>query len=106
MNLITLSGLTISLDHILVDSVFSASITIVHSNRESRRRRQSRRRAAAEIVRLVRRLLRCKITPRYDNFFYTGGAPGSPEASDVRADDGGGPWPSLPPGGDGHRRRK
>ena len=79
MDLITLSGLTVSLDRILVDSVFGASVTIVHSDRESRRRRQSRRRAAVAIVRLVRRLLRRKTTPRYDTL-YTGGAPGPPEA--------------------------
>ena len=31
-----------------------------------------------------------EITPRYENL-YIGGAPGPPEASDLRVDDGGGP---------------
>ena len=68
MNLIALSdlSLTISLDHILVDSILDAAIAIVHSNRKGRRRRQSRQRAAVAIVRLVRRLLRRETTPRYE----------------------------------------
>ena len=49
---------------------------------------------------LAARLLRRKITPRYETLS-TGGAPGPPEASNVRADDGGGPWPPLPHGGSG-----
>ena len=80
MDLITLSGLTVSLDRILVDSVFGASVTIVHSDRESRRRRQSRRRAAVAIVRLVRRLLRREIGPSYHNLCTTG-APAPTDAS-------------------------
>ena len=37
MDLIALSDLAVSLDHILVDSVFGAAIPIVHSDREGRR---------------------------------------------------------------------
>ena len=55
--------------------------------------------------RLLRRLTRREISPRYQTLS-TEGAQGPPEASDVRADDGGGPWLPLPPGGDGHHRRK
>ena len=43
------------------------------------------------IVRLVRRLLRRKITPCYKTL-YTGGAPGPREASDVRVNDDDGPY--------------
>ena len=39
--------------------------------------------------RLLRRLTRRKISPRYQTLS-TEGAPGPPEASDVREDDGGG----------------
>ena len=48
------------------------------------------------------RLLCLEITPHYKTLS-TGGAPGPPEASDVQADDGGGPWlPLLPSGSGGH----
>ena len=39
--------------------------------------------------------MRRKIASRYRTLS-TEGAPGPPEASNVRADDGGGPWPQLP----------
>ena len=55
--------------------------------------------------RLLRRLTRREIVSRYRTLS-TEGAPGPPEASDVRADDGGGPWPPLPPGGRGGHGRK
>ena len=90
MDLITLSGLSVSLDHVLVDSVFGTAIAIVHSDREGRRRQQLRRRAAAAIAPLVRQLLHRKITPCYETL-YTEGAPGPPEASNVRGIDDGGP---------------
>ena len=62
MNLIALSGLTVSLGPI-VASVFDAAIAIVHGDRDGHRGRRSRRRAAVAIVRLVRRLLRREIAP-------------------------------------------
>ena len=49
--------------------------------------------------RLLRRLTRHENSPRYQTLS-TEGAQGPPEASDVRDDDGGGPWPPLPPGGE------
>ena len=55
--------------------------------------------------RQLRRLTRHEIASRYRTLTAEG-APGPPEASDVRADDGGGPWPPLPPGGRGRHRRK
>ena len=55
--------------------------------------------------RLLRRLMRREISPRYQTLS-TEGAQGPPEASNVRADDGGGSWPPLPPGGRPHHRRK
>ena len=56
MDLIALSGLTVSLDHSLVASVFGTVIVIVYSDRESRLCQLLRRRAAVVIARLVRRL--------------------------------------------------
>ena len=55
--------------------------------------------------RLLRRLTRHKITSRYTTLTAEG-APGPPEASDVRADDGGGPcavsdWAEAAAGGTG-----
>ena len=54
MDLIALSGLTVSLGPILVASVFDAAIAIVHGDRDVHRGRRSRRRAAVAIVCLVR----------------------------------------------------
>ena len=55
--------------------------------------------------RLLRRLTRRKISPRYQTLS-TEGALGPPEASGVRADDGGGSWPPLPPSGSGGHDQK
>ena len=55
--------------------------------------------------RLLRRLTRREISPHYQTLS-TEGAQGVPEASDVRTDDGGGPWPPLPPGGSGGHYQK
>ena len=63
MNLIALSGLTVSLGPILVASVFDAAIGVVHGDRDGHRGRRSRPRAALPILRLVTRLLRREIAP-------------------------------------------
>ena len=55
--------------------------------------------------RLLRRVTRREISPRYQTLS-TEGAQGPPEASDVLADDGDGPWPLLPPGGSGDHCQK
>ena len=88
---------TISQDYLLIDLSPGGAIPIVYDDRDGRRR------AACDNVRrrhLLRRLTRREISPHYQTLS-TEGAPGPPEASDVRADDGGGPWPPLPPGGRG-----
>ena len=64
-------------------------MVIVHGDAGHRGRR-SRRRAAATIIRLGRRLLRRKITTRYETL-YTGGALGPPEANNVQGIDDVGP---------------
>ena len=94
MGIIALSGSTISLDHILVDSVFGAAIVIIHSDREGRRRRRSRRPAVVAIFRLVRCLLHRKITSRCE-ILCNRGAPGPPEASNVQGIDDGGPYADV-----------
>ena len=81
----------------IVVSLLDGAITVAHGDREAvavddcdgvRRRR------------LLRRLTRRENSPRYETLS-TEGAQGPPEASVVRADDGGGPWPPFPPGGSG-----
>ena len=87
---------TISHDHLLIDRSPGGDIPIVYDDRAD-----GRGRAACDSVRrrhLLRRLTRREISPRYQTLS-TEGAPGPLEASDVRADDGGGPWPPLPPSG-------
>ena len=74
----------------LIDSIFDVAIAIVHIDCDGRlrdtrggvRRRTSRH--------LIRRLLRSEMPPCYETL-YTRGAPGPPEASDVRDIDDGGP---------------
>ena len=51
--------------------------------------------------RLLRRVTRRENSPRYQTLS-TEGAQGPLEASDVRHDDSGGPWPPLPPDGRGN----
>ena len=85
----------ISLGRVLIDSGLGGAIFTVYDDRDGRRR------ATCEGMRrrrLLRRLTRRKIASRYRTLS-TEGAPGSPEASDVWDNDGGGPWPPLPPGG-------
>ena len=99
---IALACRTISLDQVLKDPVPSGAIPIVYDDQDGRRR------AACDGVRrrrLLRRLTRREISPCYQTLS-TDGAPEPPEASDVRADDGGGQWPPLPPGGRGGHGRK
>ena len=107
MDLIAISGLTFSLGDILVGSILGGAIAIVYGDREGRYRQRSRRRAAVATVRLVRRLLRRKITTRYETL-YTGGAPGPPEANDVQGIADGGPCADADgadwSGSRGHRR--
>ena len=77
-------------------------MVIVYGNRGGRRR------AACDGVRrrrLLRRLTRCEISPRYQTLS-TEGAQGPPEASGMWDDDGGGPWPPLPPDGSGNHGLK
>ena len=84
---------TISQDHLLIDRSPGGAIPIVYDDRDGRRR------AACDSVRrchLLRRLTRREISPRYQTLS-TEGAQGPPEASYVRADDGGRPWSPLPP---------
>ena len=69
-----------SLGLILIDYALGAAIRIAYGDRDGHRGRRSRRRAAVAIVRLVRRLLRRKIAPSYDNLC-TAGAPAPTEAS-------------------------
>ena len=83
---IALACLTISQDHILIDRSPGSAIPIVYDDRDGRRRERSCRRMSRC---LAARLLRCKISPWYRTLS-TEGALGPPEASDVRADDGGG----------------
>ena len=92
---IALAWRTIISDHVRIYPVPDGAIPIVYDDRDGRRR------AACDSVRrrhLLRRLTRREISPRYQTLS-TEGAQGPPEASDVRADDGGRPWPPLPPGG-------
>ena len=98
--LIALTCQTISSYHALIDPSIGGAISIVHGDRYGLRRGRFQwpRRCTSRC--LARRLLRREISPRYRTLS-TGGAQGPPEASDVRVDDGGGPWPPLPPGGSG-----
>ena len=92
---IALACLTISQDHVLIDRSPGSAIPIVYDDRDGCRR------AACDGVRrrrLLRRLTRRENSPPYQTLS-TEGARGPPEASDVRDDDGGRPWPPLPPGG-------
>ena len=93
---------TISSDHIRTDPVPGGAIPNVYDNRDGRRR------AACEGVRrrrLLRRLTRRKIASWYRTLS-TEGAPGPPEASNVQAEDGGGPRPPFPPGRRGGHGQK
>ena len=94
VDLIALACRTISQDHLLIDRSPGGAIPIVYDDRDGRCRAAC---DSAQRRHLLRRLTRRKIASRYRTLS-TEGAPGPPEASDVRADDGGGPWPPLPPG--------
>ena len=83
----------------------AAAVAIVYGDRDGRQGRQSRRPLRRTSRCLAARILCREIAPRYRTLS-TEGAPGPPEASDMRADDGGGPWPPLPPGGRGGHCRK
>ena len=76
--------------HILVGSIPSDAITIAYGVRKAvaANDRDGVRQCASR--RQLRRLTRREIASRYRNLT-TEGAPGPPKASDVRADDGGGP---------------
>ena len=100
IDLIALACLIISQDHQLIDRSPSGAIPIVYDDRDGRRRERSQRPRRHTSRCLLRRLTRREISPRYQTLS-TEGDHGPPEVSDVRADDGGGPWPSLPPGGSG-----
>ena len=86
--------------HLIIDPIPGGAILIVYDNRDGRRRGRSRRPQRRTSRCLTARLLRREIIPRYRTLSIEG-APGPPEANDVRADDGGGPWPPLPPGESG-----
>ena len=105
IDLIALACLIISQDHQLIDCSPGGAIPIVYDDRDGRRCGRSQRPRWLTSRCLARRLLRREISPRYRTLS-TGGAQGPPEASDVRADDGGGPWPPLPPGGKGGHGQK
>ena len=102
IDLIALACLIVSQDHLLIDRSPGGAIPIVYDDRDGRRQ------AACDGVRrrrLLRRVTRREISPRYQTLS-TEGAQGPPEASDVRADDGGGSWPPLLPGGSGGHSQK
>ena len=85
IDLIALACLIISQDHLLIDRSPGSAIPIVYDDRDGRcrgRSQQPRRRTSRC---LARRLLRYEISPRYRTLS-TEGAPGPPEASDVRVD--------------------
>ena len=105
IDLISLACLIISQDHQLIDGSPGGAIPIVYDDRDGRRRGRSQRPRRRTSRCLARRLLRREISPRYRTLS-TGGVQGPPESSDVRADDGSGPWPSLLPGGRGGYGRK
>ena len=105
IELLALACLIISQDHLLIDRSPGGAIPLVYDDRDGRHRGRSQRPRRRTSRCLARRLLRREISPRYRTLS-TGGAQGPPEASDVRADDGGGPWPPLPPGGRGGHGRK
>ena len=105
IDLIAFACLIISQDHILVDPIPGSAIPIVYDDRDGRRRRRSRRPRRRTSRCLAAGLLCREIAPRY-RALSTEGTPGPPEASDVRADDGGGLWLPLPPGGRGGNCRK
>ena len=96
IDLIALACLIISQDHQLIDRSPGGAIPIVYDDRDGRRRGRLQRPRRRTSRCLLRRLTRHEISPRYQTLS-TEGAPGSPEASNVRANDGGGPWPPLPP---------
>ena len=91
IDLIVLACQIIISDHVRIDPVPGGAIPIVYDNQDGHRRVACdglRRR------RLLRRLTRRKISPRYQTLT-TEGAPDAPEASDVRDVDGGGPCAIL-----------
>ena len=105
IDLIALACRIISSDYLLIDPSIGGAIPILHGDRDGRRHGRSRRPQRRTSKFLAARLLRRKISPRYRTLS-TEGALGPPEASDVRSDDGGGPWPPLPPGRSGDHRQK
>ena len=80
---IALTCRTISSDHVQIDLIPGGAILIFHDNRDGRRRGRSRQPRKRMSSCLAAWLLRRKITPCYETLS-TGGAPGPPEASDVR----------------------
>ena len=101
IDLIALACLIISQDHQLIDRSPGGAIPILYDDRDGRRRGRSQRPGRRTSRCLLRRLTRREISTRYQTLS-TEGAQGTPEASRMRDNDGGGPSPPLPPGGRGN----
>ena len=89
-NLIAPSQTIVSLDHVITDPSPGGAITIVNGDREAIAANDCDDMRWRTTTRKVRRLLRHKITPRYETL-YTGGPLGPPETSSVQDIDDGGP---------------
>ena len=104
IDLIAFACRTTSLVHLLMDPSPGGAIPIALVDQDGRRRGRSRQPRRRTSRCLAARLLRREITPCYRTLS-TEGAAGPPEVSDMRADDGGGPWPPLPPAASARRFR-
>ena len=95
---IALACMIVSLGCLLIDRSLGGAMAIVYGDREAIAGRRATACDGVRQRRLLRRLCGHEIATRYRTLT-TEGAPGPPEAIDVRDDDGGRPWPPLPPGG-------
>ena len=100
MDLLPLACMIISLGCLLIDRSLGGAMDSVYGDREAIAGRRATACDSVRRRRQLRRLCGHKIASRYRTLTAEG-APGPPEASDVRDDDGRGPWPALPLGGRG-----